>query len=67
MALDSVPQVHEIALMMRNIAELSALSGHSLRRFLRMDAIRKRHRKRTRKLQAEVKRLLFPLFCWTNV
>ncbi|GAB2298047.1 hypothetical protein Dimus_032124 [Dionaea muscipula] len=55
MALDSIPRTHELALVMRNIAELSALSGHSLRRSLTMDSIQKRYRKRTRMLQAEVK------------
>ncbi|GAB2287965.1 hypothetical protein Dimus_022315 [Dionaea muscipula] len=51
--LSSLPPSHELALMMRNVAELSALSVHSLRRSLRQDAIRRRYRKKIRGVQAE--------------
>ncbi|GAB2275757.1 hypothetical protein Dimus_010507 [Dionaea muscipula] len=53
MDLNTLPQAHEITLMMRNIDELFALSGHSLRRLLKMDAIRKRYRKGIRRVKAE--------------
>ncbi|GAB2268166.1 hypothetical protein Dimus_003143 [Dionaea muscipula] len=55
--LNSLPPSHELSLVMRNVAELSALSGHSLRRSLRMDVILRRYRKRTRGVQAENERL----------
>ncbi|GAB2285758.1 hypothetical protein Dimus_020195 [Dionaea muscipula] len=55
LALDAIPRAHELALVIRNIAELSALSGHSLRRSLRMDVTRKKDRKEIRRLKAEVK------------
>ncbi|GAB2278713.1 hypothetical protein Dimus_013387 [Dionaea muscipula] len=55
--LSSLPPFHEFALVMRNVAELSALSGHSLRRSLRNDAIRRRYRKKIRGVQAENERL----------
>ncbi|GAB2290283.1 hypothetical protein Dimus_024562 [Dionaea muscipula] len=57
MELDSLPQAHELSLVMKNVAELSALSGHSLRRSLRMDAIRRRYRKEIRRVRAENDRL----------
>ncbi|GAB2273548.1 hypothetical protein Dimus_008338 [Dionaea muscipula] len=57
MALDSLPRAHELALVMRNVTELSALSGHSLRHSLRMDVIRKRYRKEIRRVRAENDRL----------
>ncbi|GAB2266189.1 hypothetical protein Dimus_001213 [Dionaea muscipula] len=50
MALDTIPRAHELALMMRNIVELSPLSGHSLRRSLRMDATRKKYRREMRRM-----------------
>ncbi|GAB2265555.1 hypothetical protein Dimus_000598 [Dionaea muscipula] len=55
--LSSLPPSHEIALVMRNVAELAALSGHSLNRSLRHDAIRKRYKRRIRGVQAENERL----------
>ncbi|GAB2281530.1 hypothetical protein Dimus_016112 [Dionaea muscipula] len=55
--LSSLPPSHEIALVMRNVAELAALSGHSLSRSLRHDAIRKRYRGRIRGVQAEKEHL----------
>ncbi|GAB2275871.1 hypothetical protein Dimus_010616 [Dionaea muscipula] len=57
LALDMIPRTHELALMMRNIAELSALSGHSLRRSLRMDVTKKKDRKEIRRLKADNDRL----------
>ncbi|GAB2276022.1 hypothetical protein Dimus_010764 [Dionaea muscipula] len=57
MALDSLPRTHELSLLMRNIAELSALSGHSLKGSLRMEAIRKRYRKEIRRVNTENNRL----------
>ncbi|GAB2288069.1 hypothetical protein Dimus_022413 [Dionaea muscipula] len=57
MALDAIPRTHKLALMMRNIVELSAMSGHSLRWFLRMDASRKKYRREMRRLKAENDRL----------
>ncbi|GAB2292073.1 hypothetical protein Dimus_026321 [Dionaea muscipula] len=53
----SLPPSHELALVMRNVAELSALSGHSLRCSLRHDGIRRRYRKKIRGVQAENERL----------
>ncbi|GAB2273536.1 hypothetical protein Dimus_008326 [Dionaea muscipula] len=58
MALDTIHREHELALMIRNIAELSTLSGHSLRRYLRMDATRKRYRREMRRLRVENNRLM---------
>ncbi|GAB2265896.1 hypothetical protein Dimus_000927 [Dionaea muscipula] len=55
--LSSLPPSHEIALVMRNMAKLAALSGHSLRRSLHHDAIRKRYRRKIRGVQAENERL----------
>ncbi|GAB2281587.1 hypothetical protein Dimus_016166, partial [Dionaea muscipula] len=55
--LSSLPPSHELALVMRNVAELSALSGHSLRGSLRNDVIRRRYRKKIRGVQAEKDRL----------
>ncbi|GAB2273547.1 hypothetical protein Dimus_008337 [Dionaea muscipula] len=57
MALDSLPRAHELSLVVRNVTELSALSGHSLRHSLRMDAIRKRYRKQIRRVRAKIGRL----------
>ncbi|GAB2270152.1 hypothetical protein Dimus_005059, partial [Dionaea muscipula] len=82
MALDTIPRAHELALMMRNIAEINyfelssafvafslfsdhmlplcqlfALSGHCLRCSLRMDATRKKYRKKMRRLKVENERL----------
>ncbi|GAB2288556.1 hypothetical protein Dimus_022886 [Dionaea muscipula] len=51
--LSSLPPSHEIALVMRNVAELAALSGHSLSHSLRHDAIRQRNRRTIRGVQAE--------------
>ncbi|GAB2290136.1 hypothetical protein Dimus_024420 [Dionaea muscipula] len=53
----SLPPSHEIALVMRNVAELAALSGHSLSRSLHHDSIRKRYRRRIRGVQAKNKLL----------
>ncbi|GAB2299934.1 hypothetical protein Dimus_033980 [Dionaea muscipula] len=55
--LSSLPPSHEIALVMRNVAELATLSGHSLSRSLCHDAIQKRYRRRIRGVQAEKERL----------
>ncbi|GAB2278490.1 hypothetical protein Dimus_013171 [Dionaea muscipula] len=55
--LSSLPPSHELALVMRNVAELSVLSGHLLRRSLKMDVTRRRYRKRTRRVQVENDRL----------
>ncbi|GAB2294880.1 hypothetical protein Dimus_029073 [Dionaea muscipula] len=55
--LSSLPPSHELALVIRNVAELSALSGHSLRHSLRNDAIQRRYRKKIRGVQAENERL----------
>ncbi|GAB2281704.1 hypothetical protein Dimus_016274, partial [Dionaea muscipula] len=57
MTLDTIHREHESALMIRNIAELSTLSGHSPRRSLRMDATRKRYRRGMRRLRVEKNRL----------
>ncbi|GAB2278506.1 hypothetical protein Dimus_013186 [Dionaea muscipula] len=53
MAQNTLHREHELALMMRNIAELFVLSGHSLRRSLRMNVTRKKYRREMRRLRAE--------------
>ncbi|GAB2276415.1 hypothetical protein Dimus_011143 [Dionaea muscipula] len=55
MALDTLSREHILALVMRNVAELSAITGHSIRRSLGIDTVRKRYRREMRAMKAEVK------------
>ncbi|GAB2276029.1 hypothetical protein Dimus_010771 [Dionaea muscipula] len=54
-AMDRIPRKHELALLCRNVAETSLLTGHAMRRVIRMKVTLKKNLEKIAGLKEEIK------------